>query len=104
MHGGGRGLLLWSAQGGLGLGRRNFQFWGAHGGLRVTSVSAGMTEVRNQSSLGSCESIVMGVGIFVFAFSPGLASVPWHGGKKHKGGGGAMVVWVGTESTQRASG
>ena len=75
-----------------------------HGGLRVASVSAGMIEVGNPSSLGGSESLVTGVGIFVFACSPGLASVPWHGGKKQRGDGGAMVVWVGAESTQRVSG
>lgn len=104
MQGGGRGLLLWSAQGGLGVGRQDFQFWGALGGLRAAYVSAGMTEVSNQNLLGSCESIVTGVGIFVFACSSGLASVPWHGGEKHRGGEWAMVVWVNAENTQRENG
>jgi len=72
-----------------------------HGGLRVVGVSAGMTEVSNQSSLRSCDAIVMGVGIFSFSFSFRLASVLWHGGKKHRGGGGEMVVWVGEKIMQR---
>jgi hypothetical protein len=75
-----------------------------HGGLRAASVSAGTIGVRNHCSLRSYESIVTVVGIFVFSCSPRLAFVPWHGGKKRRGGGGEMVVWVGAERTQRASG
>ena len=70
MQGGGRGLLLWSAQGGMGIWRRDSQIWDVHGGLSAAGVSAGTTEVGNQSSLGGSEFLVTGVGICIFACLP----------------------------------
>ena len=98
MQCGGRGLLFWCAQGGLSLGLeqgwQSLHFWGAQGGLRVVGVFAGADKMGNQSSLRGCESIVTGVGIFVFVGSPGLASILGHGGKKHGGSGGGRWWFV----------
>jgi hypothetical protein len=108
MYGGGRGLLFWCAQGGLSLGLeqgwQSLHFWGTQGRLRVAGVFAGAAKMGNQSSLRGCESIVTGVGIFVSGGSPGLALIPRHGGNKHGGSGGAMVVWVDSNGMQSASG
>jgi hypothetical protein len=83
---------------------RDSQFWGVHGGLSAAGVSAGTTEVGNQSSLGGSESLVTGVGICIFACSSGFASFPRHGGEKHRGGEREMVVWVDVENMQRENG
>jgi hypothetical protein len=52
IHNGGRGLLLWYVQGGLGLEWRILQFWGSQGGMRATSLFVGAAKMGYQSSLG----------------------------------------------------
>jgi hypothetical protein len=104
---GGRGLLFWYVQGGLSLGLEQgwwiFRFWGAQGGLSVVGVFAGAAKMGKQSSLRGCESVFTGDGILVSSGLPRLAMIPGHGGKKHGGSVGAVVVQGDLNGTQSAS-